>query len=139
MNKFLTMEDYKEIAQSKYTAYTVDRLDARYDMLTSIIHDPNSLDEEVIDAAIERKKVMKCIELFLQEEVDDPRATPALILNILFGEGAVNRLAKRTIGGEVAQDLLQKTGEALKGTTKVTKKGIHAFATWLLKKTKEEK
>jgi hypothetical protein len=136
MSEYLLMDDYKLIAQSDYTAYTMERLDNRYELLSSIITDRNASDDEITKASTERKKVLKCIELFLQEDVDDPRATPALILNIKFGDGAVNRLSKRTVGGEIAHDLVSKTGDAFKGTGQVTKKGINKVAQWLLDKTK---
>jgi hypothetical protein len=132
----LTMDDYKLIAQSKYTAYTMKRLDERYELLSNVIAHPDALDDEIADAAIERKKVLACINLFIEEDIDDPRATAARILNIKFGDGAVQRLAKRTVGGEVAQDLLSKTGTGLKTTAVVTKKGLNGFATWLANATK---
>ena len=129
----MTIEQLKMIAASKFVTYTMERLDKRYDILSTIIADGNALDDEIMDAARQRKEVRLCIELFLEEDVDDPRATPGLILNAMGYN--VNKLAKRTIGGEIAEDILDKTVGATKATTQATKKGLNSFANWLVSKT----
>lgn len=131
----MRQETIKLIAQSKYVGFTLERLDKRYDILTDIISDVDALDYEIEDAARERRKVRACIDLFISEDVDDPSATPADILEIIVGE-PIEKLQKQTAGGVLAQDILEKTSVAGKVAAQSTKKGVNAFATWLASKTK---
>ena len=124
-----------KLANSKFVGFTMERLDKRYDILTSIIKDDKALDWEIEDAARQRREVMECINVFIEEEVDDPNATVAMILEIVTGQ-SIERLQKSTIGGEIAEDLLSKTTSAAKATSRVTKKSINSFASWLQNKTK---
>lgn len=125
----MNIEQLKVIAGSAFAHFTMERLDKRYDLLTSIIMDPEAGDDEIIHATQQRKEVRLCIDLFIEEEVDDPRANAGLILEAMGYN--VNKLAKRTIGGEIAEELLDKT----KGAGQATKRGIHGFAAWLANKT----
>ena len=131
----MRMETIKLIAQSDYVGYTMERLDDRFDRLSDIINDTNALDDEIAKASIERKKVRACISLFIQEDVDDPSATPADILEIITGE-SIFKLQKQTAGGVLAEDIWDKTVGVTKATSTVTKKGLNHFAEWLAKKTK---
>lgn len=129
----MNIEQLKTIANSPFITFTMARLDKRYDLLTSIIQDENALDDEIIDATKKRKEVRLCIQLFIEEDVDDSQATAGLILDAMGYN--INKLAKRTIGGEIAEDLLDKTVGATKATSQATKKGLNSFATWLANKT----
>jgi hypothetical protein len=130
----MNLNQLKTIANSVFANFTLERLDKRYDLLTSIIQDGDALDDEIIDATSKRKEVRLCIELFMQEEVDDPTATAGLILEAMGYN--INKLQKQTVGGELAEDLLEKTVGATKATGRVTKKGLNSFAEWLAEKTK---
>jgi hypothetical protein len=130
----MRMETIKLIAQSDYVGFTLERLDNRFDRLSDVINDPNALDDEIAQASTERKKVRACISLFIQEDIDDPSATPADILEIITGT-SLFKLQKQTAGGVLAEDLWDKTVGATKATSNVTKKGLHGFANWLANKT----
>jgi hypothetical protein len=131
----MRQETIKLIAGSQFVGFTMERLDKRYDILTNIISDPDALDTEIEDAARKRKEVRACIDLFIQEDVDDPRATAADILEILTGQ-SLEKLQKQTAGGVLAQDILEKTSTGLKIGVKATKKSTNSFATWLANITK---
>lgn len=124
-----------KLANSEFVGFTMARLDKRYDMLTAIISDPDALDWEIEEAARKRREVRECINVFIEEEVDDPTTTVAMILEIVTGQ-SIEKLQKETAGGALAQDLLDKTTGAMKGAGTVTKKGLNGFANWLANKTK---
>lgn len=125
----------KLITNSKFAHFTMDRLDKRFDILTDIITDPGASSNEIKLAAEEREQVEACIQLFIEEDVDDPAATPALIMEVVTGQ-SYEKLIKQTPGGMIAQDLVEKTAHATKITGAVTKKGLNGFANWLASKTK---
>lgn len=131
----MRQETIKLIANSQFVGFTMKRLDKRYEIYSAVIADADALDWEIADAAKKRGEVRACIDLFIQEDVDDPRATAADILEAITGE-SIDKLQKRTPGGLLAQDILGKTGSTLKTTMQATKKGTNSFATWLAKATK---
>ena len=133
----LVPSEVRLIANSKFVGFNMERLDKRYDILTDIITDANATSEEIMIAAQERKEVEACIRLFIDEEVDDETATPAMILEVITGQ-SIAKLQKQTGGGLLAQDIVEKTAAATKGATIATKKGLHGFSTWLAEKTKVE-
>jgi hypothetical protein len=127
---------YKNIklANSEFVGFTMARLDKRYDLLTDIIQDPDALDWEIEDAARKRREVRECINVFIEEDVDDPTATVAMILEVVTGQ-SIEKLQKQTIGGEIAQDMLDRTAAATRATGQATKKSLNGFAKWLAGKT----
>jgi hypothetical protein len=133
-NLIMNQSTIKLIANSKFAGFTMARLDKRYDILTGIITDPDATSHEIKLAAIDREEVEACIQLFIQEDVDDPTATPAMILEVVTGT-SIEKLMQQTPGGILAQDIVEKTTAATKATSRATKKGINSFATWLATKT----
>lgn len=130
----LRQDTIKMIANSEFVGFTIKRLDKRYEIYSTVIADTEATDWEIADAAKKRGEVRACIDLFIQEDVDDPRATAADILEAITGE-SISKLQKLTIGGVIAQDILEKTGSTIKSTSKVVKKSTNGFATWLAKVT----
>lgn len=127
-------ETIKVIAHSKFRGYTLPRLDKHYDILTSIIQDPDASSLEIRIAAEQREEVEACIQLFIQEEIDEMSVTAAMILEVITGKTIV-KLQKETPGGALTQDLIEKTVVATKASGQVTKKSLNSFGTWLANKT----
>lgn len=134
----MNQETIKIIAHSNFRGYTLPRLDKHYDILTSVIQDPEASSYEIRLAAAQREEIEACIKLFIDEDVDDLSVTPAMILEVLTGKSIV-KLQKETPGGALTQDLFEKTVVATRASGQVTKRSFNSFGTWLVNKTKEEK
>lgn len=128
-------EQLKLIVHSQFRGYTLPRLDRHYDILTSIIQDPDASSLEVRMAAAQREEVEACIQLFITEDVDDLTVSAAAILEVREGKSIV-KMQKETPLGNLTQDLVEKTVVATKATSQVTKGGLNSFGTWLANKTK---
>lgn len=126
----VTETTLKLIAQSKFANYTMGRLDDRWELLTSIIVNPDADTQEIADAANDRKEVEACIQLFIECEVDNPQATAAWIIGEQLNLD-IYKLQKNTGGGLLAQDLLNKMSTAKVGTVNATKKSASALGSFL--------
>lgn len=123
-----------DLAGSRFIGFTFKRLEKREAILSDIIADPDSLDIEVSEAAILRREVRACKQVFLEFDIEDDTASAADILEVITGD-SIERLQKNTQGGLLARDMVERTSELSRKTVGTTKKGLNSFGTWLTNKT----
>lgn len=122
-----------DIANSKFVGFTEERLLKRKQILTNIIGDEDALDDEIEDAARLRKEVNACLKVFAMCQelgLDTDGMTVADILEQTTGESIV-ALQKNNAGGALGQDIVSKSGSAVKKTAEASKKGLNKFGNWL--------